>query len=463
MAQPNDLSKVAIAMIRIARLMSLSVPILSVASCCSGLALRPPRIKPANHTPGRLGPAYRQFQTPIITNPSGLDLNAWAVGDVLSASTGTWINNPTTYSYRWQRCAPGCSNINGATANTYALTSEDQDATVRVLVTARNKAGAGTSASAPTGIVGSGFVTESHGKLYLDGSPYTFVGFNFFPLNRTAPGFYSCGYQPANYDQDLTDWQMSTVNAVDRIWAFQAWMTKTNGSRTWQALDDTLATLRAHHMRAILTLTDYLGACDNAGPKYETWFRSTYKDTVSPGDKTTYKAYVTELAARYANDPTVMAYELGNEIDGSSKVLTNFADDMYSTLKSVDPNHLVFLGNTNPALDSTALDLCTWHDYGEPLVPLPASLPAQISECSRRGKALFVGEEGIGLGTDPGINTLQDRANALAAKLRKYFPAGIQGYLAWEYDEAAHVSTPPGYAYTAKDPALQILKKYGTR
>jgi hypothetical protein len=58
------------------------------------------------------------------------------VGEMLSATTGNWSNQPTGYAYQWQRCNPSCQNIDGATGSTYTPTSADVGDTVDVVVTA---------------------------------------------------------------------------------------------------------------------------------------------------------------------------------------------------------------------------------------------------------------------------------------------------------------------------------------
>jgi hypothetical protein len=70
-----------------------------------------------------------------------------AVGQVLTASTGTW-NDPDddsiTYSYQWERAndasGGGKLDIPGATAGTYTLVAEDDGKYVRVTVTANDGA-----------------------------------------------------------------------------------------------------------------------------------------------------------------------------------------------------------------------------------------------------------------------------------------------------------------------------------
>ena len=79
------------------------------------------------------------------------------VGQILSGSTGSWSNSPTSYTRQWARCDSGganCADIGGATAATYLLVAADQGSTFRVRVTATNAAGPGAPAtSAQTAVV----------------------------------------------------------------------------------------------------------------------------------------------------------------------------------------------------------------------------------------------------------------------------------------------------------------------
>jgi hypothetical protein len=72
----------------------------------------------------------------------------------LTATPGTWSPAGATFTYRWQRdTGSGFADISGATAAAYTLVAADVDATMRVVVTARNVDGTGTAASAQTATV----------------------------------------------------------------------------------------------------------------------------------------------------------------------------------------------------------------------------------------------------------------------------------------------------------------------
>ena len=78
------------------------------------------------------------------------------VGDTLTATNGSWSNNPTAFVYQWQDCngsGTNCSSISGATGSSYKLASGDAGSTVEVAVTASNSAGTGQATSAATAVV----------------------------------------------------------------------------------------------------------------------------------------------------------------------------------------------------------------------------------------------------------------------------------------------------------------------
>ena len=79
-------------------------------------------------------------------------------GNTLTTSHGSWNGNPTGYAYAWQDCnssGASCTNITGATASSYALSSSDVGHTIRALVTATNAGGSASASSTPTAVVAS--------------------------------------------------------------------------------------------------------------------------------------------------------------------------------------------------------------------------------------------------------------------------------------------------------------------
>jgi mannan endo-1,4-beta-mannosidase len=79
-----------------------------------------------------------------------------------------------------------------------------------------------------------------------------------------------------------------------------------------------------------------------------------------PAIKTAFKRYIKAMVTRYANSPTILAWELANEArcgaDGvrnlprsptncSPELITAWYDEMSSYIKSLDPHHLVTTGS----------------------------------------------------------------------------------------------------------------------
>ena len=94
-------------------------------------------------------------------------------GHTLTASTGSWANTPTSFSYQWQQCdttGATCSAISGATAKTYAAAAGDADHTLRVVVTATNTDGSASQTSAPTSVVSSAKAPVNTGSPTISGA-----------------------------------------------------------------------------------------------------------------------------------------------------------------------------------------------------------------------------------------------------------------------------------------------------
>lgn len=107
-------------------------------------------------------------------------------GDTLAASTGSWTNSPSSYSYQWEDCdssGANCVNIANATASSYTLGSGDVGDTVRVVVTASTAAGSGQATSASVGPVtgsgSSGGLPSGVSLQQIDGGPSYYCSSGF--------------------------------------------------------------------------------------------------------------------------------------------------------------------------------------------------------------------------------------------------------------------------------------------
>jgi uncharacterized repeat protein (TIGR01451 family) len=72
------------------------------------------------------------------------------IASALTEANGGWTNNPTSYSYQWQRCdsaGGNCTAIAAATGQIYTPTQADAGDTIRVLEWATNASGVGGPAS----------------------------------------------------------------------------------------------------------------------------------------------------------------------------------------------------------------------------------------------------------------------------------------------------------------------------
>jgi hypothetical protein len=77
-------------------------------------------------------------------------------GETLSATTGEWSGDPTSFAYLWHRCAPdgeACSAVTWADSSTYRLREADAGLSIRVQITATNDGGPTSAMSEETAAV----------------------------------------------------------------------------------------------------------------------------------------------------------------------------------------------------------------------------------------------------------------------------------------------------------------------
>ena len=89
----------------------------------------------------------------LIAPPVAVSAPSLSGSTQLSASTGSWNNSPTTFTYQWLQCdatGANCQPIPGAMSSSYVPSASDAGHALRVTVTATNSSGSTSSTSFPT-------------------------------------------------------------------------------------------------------------------------------------------------------------------------------------------------------------------------------------------------------------------------------------------------------------------------
>ncbi len=351
------------------------------------------------------------------------------------------------------------------------------------------------------------FVATEGTELTLGGQPWKFAGYNLpcdnavdltgVPVSSPNPGSDDLTYY-------LTDIQTNSDANVLRVWFFQS----EGGPGNWTAFDDVISDLQAKGMRAIVTLTNETSTCDepdlpNATYKTVPWYQSGYQSPEG-GYSLSFEQYAEDVAARYANNPTVAFWQLVNEAQAptadsngnltcpddavASQALRSFADTMTAAIKSVDPNHLVDLGTGGIGgcglqtsadysyVHAGAVNLCEYHDYGDAATPMPAGLSAVVSDCNVLDKPTYIGEAGIAANVSQSgspdtdcspwsscspvpvtSDTLGYRAGFFQQKIQAANSAGLSGYVIW-VKSPYYTTSMDVYAIDDGDPTEETLQ-----
>ena len=252
-----------------------------------------------------------------------------------------------------------------------------------------------------------GFVTREGSSLTLCGQPFQVMGSNMYYLQS-----YSV-YESSKLSSvaDGLDDAVRMSLPVIRMWAFNDGSTDSAAIRTAHdkyneaglvGLDTAIAEAKKRGIRVILTLTNYWK--DYGGlPTYATWAGA--KDAEDFYGNTTMQGYFKEYATMFANrtntvtgiaykdEPTIMAWEIANELRcrscTDSTALINTIDELSKFMKGLFPKQLIAdggegfddtpenwakLSNTYPIsgyehasfskmVKLTALDMVSYHYY----------------------------------------------------------------------------------------------------
>lgn len=322
------------------------------------------------------------------------------------------------------------------------------------------------------------FVTADGSSFEVAGRPFRFVGVNIY--DAASSPLYSCRVDTQLSDTELLDTMRYLHDeagvTVVRFWAYQ---TYTQGATYWGGIDRVLAAAREVGLKVLPVLEDGPGHCTNtptpvSKAEYEgdTWYSNGYRSPYGNASLS-YRDYVREVVAHYADDPTILGWSMINEADTSARdsedesVLVDFARDIASVIREADTRHLITVGTqSNGAPGASGRDFSAVyglneisfsevHDWGywgsdkeampggsgatppdadsDACAQLDAPIGCSFARASQLGKPLVVGEAGI-QGKSESERAL--RAVRLRAKMDAAFGAGASGYLIWSVTTA---------------------------
>lgn len=306
--------------------------------------------------------------------------------------------------------------------------------------------------------VPSNFLYRQGKQLYLNGAPYQMVGMNAFPLT-------GCGAAPNDAQLDAF-FAGLRPNSLVRTWAFKP--------QGMARLEKVVAAAEKYNQKLVLTLADgrsYCGEWDgykgsDGSGKQPSWYSSGYR--------TNYIPWVREVVTRFKGSASVGMWELLNEPgDADTATIKAFFNDVSTTIKGIDPNHLISSGSWAPWAyggeagfqslhDVPNVDVGSLHEYdydynnGNTIVS-PHFAPA-LRAMDALNKPLIIGETGI-QAADSGCRTTRTgRRDAMRRKFEQYIAGRAAAVFVWTWQ----ATTPSGCElnFGPDDPMLPMMKAF---
>ncbi len=352
--------------------------------------------------------------------------------------------------------------------------------------------------SAPSAL--GGFVKVHKGGLFVDGQPWSAVGFNDYRL-AAIPGGYVCDGNAGAVSDDqlgaLLDRAAASGATTIRTWFFQSsWDPDGDGTGDWSAFDRILDAAAARGLRVVPVLANQWSDCENGEPDKDlSFYAGGYREPQHPY-AVSYLDYAAQVAAHYADSHAIAYWQLVNEPEAPSAgacdeaaaadAIAGFAAAGADAIRAVDPHHPISLGTTGSGQcgtagadylrASSAVDVCEIHVYDgpdtgtSPATPMPGDatngVAARIDACNAAGKPIVAGELGFAADLDAGgqptgsvtAQTLAQRAAFLQARVVAMDAAGLDGYMVWQLDSREPLTAgADAYAVGPCDPVDTVI------
>ena len=317
-------------------------------------------------------------------------------------------------------------------------------------------------------------VTVQNGQLLIERDVFNVRGVNSYDLAYKS--------QP-EIAQTFTDLKASGVNTV-RFWVFgdgqadgfQPDAGTLNETRL-QTLDYVLTEAHEHDIRVIPVLAnnwkDY-GGID----QYVAWagLPASSHDAfyTNPQIIQLYENYINHIITRkntitnqsYANDPTILAWDLLNEprvTGGDTGLIASWAGEVGTYIKNIDRNHLVTIGTDKEVSDTAQssicgvpqIDFCAVHLYIQDKDTLLYANQSEVNQAiaryrqvsSKLNKPIIVTEVGVSKATKPyGLAPSVELATILTSISRNQY----SGWLIWNWS----LSTDTSFGFAPDSPGV---------
>jgi aryl-phospho-beta-D-glucosidase BglC (GH1 family) len=326
----------------------------------------------------------------------------------------------------------------------------------------------------------------------LAGQPHQFTGVDAYELGTVWGINAGCGGMLT--DTGLNQFFASLPpHSLVRSWFYQPMATNVQtGARDWRPLDRAVAAAARHGDYLIATLGDQGGVCDGQNYHDIGWYQQGWTSRIANADAqnlelTTYQRWVSDVVSRYQGSTAIGMWELVNEPEASTcpsastgagcatgrtcpseqmaaTALHGFFTAASGDIHSLDPNHLISTGlggsgvcgaqgaDYGPVQDAPAVDVFSYHDYGNDATPLTPALSAAILAAQVAHKAIIAGEVGMLAGDHAGCVTLTQRAAMLKAKQAAQLGAGLSAFLVWNWvPDTRPTVSPCSYDLNAGD------------
>ncbi len=324
-------------------------------------------------------------------------------------------------------------------------------------------------------------ITAQGQHLEIGGVPTLFTGFNAYQLATDWGTNAGCGGMATTAQIDAFFASLRPDSLV-RFWAFQGTMATNVHTRQidWQPLDNVFYAAAKYHVYLIPVIGGQSGDCDDGHWQDPSWYAGGFMDVYnSPADSNgrglnplSYWNYMNDIVSRYADSPALGMWEPMNEGEASTcpaafeptscgghqtcpneaaaaSALEYFLNTVGTQIHLLNPEHLVEAGSIGSGQCGTSgtdyqrvgaspgIDVLSVHDYYGS-TPLGGDrwngMAVRFAQAKALDKPIITGEAGIEAGNgQSGCESLQLRANHMAAKMSAQFAAGDSALLVWSW------------------------------